>query len=261
MLNFCANLNFFYGSLPFLDRFSAAADDGFKAVEFVSPYECEPAKVRKILDENGLTAALFNGALGNWDAGERGLTALANRDKEFADSVATIIKYATALACKRINVMGGIVVDKAEPAAKITDRIIERLRFAAETFAPHGITLLLEHINPYDMPGYFVSTPAQALDIIERVDRDNAKVQYDIYHAQRTSGELTAFLRRNIARIGHIQIADNPGRNQPGTGEINYSFLFEELNRLEYRHWIGLEYKPTPSPAASLGWMANLNKA
>lgn len=255
MLKFCANLNFFYGDLPFLDRFSAAGDDGFKAVEFVSPYDCEPARVRKALDENGLKAVLFNGALGRWDAGERGIVSLAGRDKEFADAVATIITYADALACKRINVMGGIIVDRSEPAATVTDRVVDRLRYAADAFAPKGITLHLEHINSYDMPGYFVSTPAQALDIIERVDRDNAKVQYDIYHAQRSAGELTAFLRRNLARIGHIQIADNPGRNQPGTGEINYSFLFAELERLEYRNWIGLEYKPTPSPAASLAWM------
>ncbi|MCL2001237.1 MAG: TIM barrel protein [Planctomycetes bacterium] len=254
MLNFCVNLNFFYGELPFLERFAAAARDGFKAVEFLSPYENEPAEVKKALTDHGLAAILFNGAIGNWEKGERGLAALAGRDDEFRDAVLNIGKYASALGCARINLVAGRTPEP-EPEGIITARLVERFRFAADQLAAKDVTLLLEHINPYDMPGYVVTTPAKALAVVEQVDRPNVKIQYDIYHAQRMAGELTAFLRANIARIGHIQVADNPGRNQPGTGEINYPFIFAELERLGYANWIGLEYKPLPNPAASLGWL------
>ena len=254
MPKFSANLNFLYGNLPFLEQFPAAAADGFKAVEFVSPYGCEPAALRKVLDDNKLIASLFNAPAGDWGKGERGLTVLEERDREYRDSVDTIIKYANVLGTKCVNVMAGIN-SKEESKAKMFDRLVERLRFAADVFAKHNIVLLLEHINNFDIPGYCVGTPAEALEVISRVDRKNAKIQYDIYHAQRTSGELTKFLRDNFARIGHIQVADNPGRNQPGTGEMNYKFLLDELDRLGYQGWVGLEYKPLPNAGGSLGWI------
>ena len=257
MLKFSANLNFFYGDLPFLDQIAAAAKDGFKGVEFVSPYGCEPEEVKKALDNAGIVASLFNGPPGDWGKGERGLVGLEERGDDFKKSVDTIIKYSNVIGCKRINVMAGI---PTKPIAweKLADMLTDRLGYAADAFAGHGITLLLEHINNYDIPGYCVETPARALEIIDRLNRKNAKIQYDVYHAQRTSGELVNFLRANFAKIDHIQIADNPGRNQPGTGEVNYKFVLDELDRLGYQGWVGLEYKPLPNAAGSLGWIKEM---
>lgn len=257
MPKFSANLSFFYLDLPFIQRFAAAARAGFKAVEFLFPYGETIPDLRDALDGNGLRVALHNAPAGDWDKGERGLAVLEGRDAEFEAAIAKAIEYATALGVPRINVLAGIDVSGG-PADKATARLVERLRYAADEFAGHGMTVLLEHINPFDMPGYFVSTAEQAIAALDAVGRDNAMLQYDVYHAQRTCGELTAFLRTHFSRIGHIQIADNPGRNQPGTGEINYRFFLEELDRLGYDGWVGLEYKPAPDADASLGWMREM---
>lgn len=257
MPKFSANLNFLYGKLPFFDQFPAAAKDGFKAVEIRSPYEYEPEKVRKALDDNGLVAALLNSPSGDWDGGERGLTSLAHRWDEFKESVETMVRYAPALGCKRINVMAGLNVDN-EPWEVMAPRLIERLRYCADAFAGPGIMVVLEHINPYDMPGFTVRTPPQALEIVKGVDRPNIKIQYDIYHAQRQTGELVRFMRDNIASIGNVQVADNPGRCQPGTGEINYGFVLAELDKLGYDDWVGLEYVPVPDTPGSLGWIKEM---
>ncbi|MDR1534989.1 MAG: TIM barrel protein [Planctomycetota bacterium] len=254
MLKFSANLGFLYPELPLLEEIAAAAAAGFKGVEVMFPYPEPPEKVAEALSARSLTLALFNALPGNWAAGERGLAVLPGRDQDFRASLDKAVEYAVALGCPRVNVMAG-VKNFDEPREKTLDRLVDRLGQAADVFAKHNLNALLEHINPYDMPGYFVSTPKEAIAVLERVKRPNAKLQYDIYHAQRTSGELTAFLRDHFSQIEHIQIADNPGRNQPGTGEINYPFIFCELERLGYQGWIGLEYKPTPSAAGSFAWM------
>lgn len=254
MPKFSANLSFFYLDRPLLERFAAAAKSGFKGVEFLLPYGESVADIQKALTENNLEMALFNSPSGDWDGGERGLGVVSGRDDEFAAAIATAIEYATAVKLRRVNVLAGI--DKSGGSFdQATDRLVERLRYAADQFAKHGMTMLLEHINPFDMPGYFVSTPNQAIDILDRVGRDNAKLQYDVYHAQRMSGELVGFMQKHFSRIGHVQIADNPKRNQPGTGEINYKFVLDELDRLGYDGWVGLEYKPDPDADGSLGWI------
>ena len=258
MPNFAANLNFFYGDLPFLERFPAAKRDGFKGVEFVEPYMCAPEEVAKVTKENGITTALFNAAIGDWSKGERGLTVIEDREDDFRALIDKVPAYAKALECPRVNVMAGINTNKSEAYDKTWTRLIERLRYAADTLGKHGITVLLEHINNFDIPGYFVRTPNEALKAIQEVDRANCMIQYDIYHAQREQGELTAFMRENISRIGHVQIADNPGRNQPGTGELNYKFLLDELDRLGFKGWVGFEYKPLPNAAGSLGWIKEM---
>lgn len=257
MPKFSANLSFFYLDRPFVDRFAAAARSGFKWVEFLSPYGETIPVLQKALRDTDLQIALFNSPSGDWDNGERGLGVLRGRDDEFADAIAKAVLYATALGTPRVNVLAGLDPGAETPDA-LTARLTERLRHAADEFAKAGLTMLLEHINPYDMPGYFVATPRQAIAVLDAVGRDNAKLQYDVYHAQRMAGELTAFLRDHFDRIGHIQIADNPGRNQPGTGEINYRFLLSELDRLGYAGWVGLEYKPVPDADGSLGWIEEM---
>lgn len=257
MPRFSANLSFFYLDLPFLERFPAAAKAGFKAVEFLFPYGETIPDLQKVLRDNNLRIALHNAPPGDWDRGERGLCVLEGRDAEFTAAIAKAIEYATALEVPRVNVLAGIDASGG-PADKATDRLVERLRYAADEFARHKLVALLEHINPFDMPGYFVATPGQAIRVLDAVGRDNAMLQYDVYHAQRTRGELTAFLRTHFSRINHIQVADNPSRNQPGTGEINYRFFLDELDRLGYKGWVGLEYKPDPNANASLGWITDM---
>lgn len=257
MPKFSANLSFFYLDKNFTDRFAAAAKRGFKAVEFLFPYGEEVETIRKLLKDNSLEIVLHNAPAGNWDGGERGLGVLPGRDGEYAESIAKALQYATALKAPRVNILAG-VNPEGQSAEQATDRLVERLRYAADEFGRHGVTVLLEHINPYDMPGYFVGTPGQAIKVLDAVGRDNVRLQYDVYHAQRTSGELTAFLRTHFDRIDHIQVADNPNRNQPGTGEINYKFFMDELDRLGYKGWVGLEYKPAPDADASLGWITEM---
>ena len=260
MLRVAANLGFFYNKLPLLERFAAAAKDGIKAVEFMPDYKDNgPETFRKVLEDNSLTAALFNSPAGNWPGGERGLVGLPEREAEFLEAVKTTIEYAAAVKCPRTNFTAGIV-----PAGtswdKVSGLLVERYKYVADQCAPHNITVLVEHMNAFDVPGYCVDTPSKALEIVKKVNKPNMKIQYDIYHAQRSEGELVRFMRDNLEYVDHIQIADNPARNQPGTGEINYDFIFAELERLNYQGWVGLEYKPTPNAGASLGWMKKWKK-
>ena len=257
MPRFSANLGFLYPDRPLLAGLEAVAKAGFHGVECMSPYGEDPDTIQRTLTRHSLTQALFNTPPGDWGKGERGLAALAGRDDDFSAAIAKSVKYAVALGCPRINVMAGIR-DSNEPAERTNDRLVERLGYAADMFAPHGLNALLEPINPFDMPGYAVNTPYEGLAILERVNRPNARLQYDFYHAQRTVGELTRFLREHLDIIDHIQLADNPGRNQPGTGEINYRFLLEELDRLGYAGWVGLEYKPLPDADRSFGWITEM---
>jgi hydroxypyruvate isomerase len=255
MPRFAANLSMLWPELGFLDRFGAAARAGFDAVEFLFPYAHEPARLADLLGTNRLLQALFNMPPGNWDAGERGIACHPKRIGEFQDGVGTAIEYARALGCGRLHAMAGVRPAGVSEEA-LRDTYVANLRFAARELAKHGLTLLIEAINTRDMPGYYLTTSRQALDIMDEVGAPNLHFQYDIYHMQIMQGDLAPTIERDLARIGHMQLADTPGRHEPGTGEINYDFLLSHIDRIGYRGHIGLEYKPLTSTEAGLGWMA-----
>jgi hydroxypyruvate isomerase len=254
MPKFSANLSFRYPELPFLDRFAAAAADGFPAVEYVSPYEHPAETIAEVLANNGLEQTLFNLPAGDWAGGERGIGCLPDRVEEFRASVDTAIRYGKALGCPKINCLAGIAPPNADHEA-LEATLVSNLKFAAPRLADDGIRLLLEPINLRDIPGFFVSTTHHAERILDAVGSDNLFIQYDIYHTQVMQGDLIPNYTRLKERIAHIQIADNPGRNEPGTGEINYAFVLPELDRLGYDGCVGCEYKPKAGTTAGLGWM------
>jgi hydroxypyruvate isomerase len=254
MTKFAANLTMLFTEHPFLDRFERAARAGFEAVEFLFPYDFAVDEIKSRLDANRLELVLHNLPAGDWAAGERGIACLPDRISDFRDGVAKAIRYATALGVPRINCLAGKtptgVSDKT-----IRDTLVGNLRFAAAALKEVNIALLIEPINTFDIPGFCLSHTDQALAIIDEVGSDNLCVQYDIYHAQRMEGELIATMTKHLARIGHIQLADNPGRHEPGTGEINYSQVFAALDRIGYAGWIGCEYKPATTTEAGLHWL------
>ncbi|GAB4400587.1 MAG: hydroxypyruvate isomerase family protein [Rhodoferax sp.] len=255
MPRFAANLSMMYPEHDFLDRFAAAAADGFRAVEFLFPYAYAPQEIARRLEEHGLTQALFNLPPGNWDSGERGLAALPGRQNEFFAGVQQALAYAQATGCRRLHVMAGIV-PKGMDAALVHRTYVANLRHAAQHFAPHGITLLIEPINARDMPGYFLTHQQQAHDIVAEVDAPNLKVQMDLYHCQITEGDLLMKLRRHLTGIGHLQIASVPQRQEPDTGEVNYRWLFDAIDALGYPGYIGCEYRPRAGTSDGLGWFA-----
>jgi hydroxypyruvate isomerase len=257
MPRFAANLTMLFTEFPFLERFTAAAKANFKAVEFLFPYAYEADVIKAQLDNNGLELVLHNLPAGNWDAGERGIACLPDRIEEFREGVSRAISYAKVLGVQQLNCLAG----KA-PSGVSHDQLqrvfVDNLRFAAQRLKSAGIKLMIEPINTYDIPGFFLSRTQQALDILDELGAENTFVQYDIYHAQRMEGELAVTLKKHLARIGHVQLADNPGRNEPGTGEINYAWLFKHLDAIGYSGWVGCEYKPATTTVAGLGWRANL---
>lgn len=257
MTQFSANLSMLFNEVPFMDRFEAAAKAGFKAVEFLFPYAYDAGEIRQQLDRNGLALVLHNLPAGDWDAGERGIACHPDRVAEFREGVSQAIHYATALGVPQVNCLAGKAPVGVTDAV-LRKTLIENLRFAAAKLKNEGLRLLIEPINTFDIPGFYLSRTAQALDILDEVGADNAYVQYDIYHAQRMEGELAATMQKHLSRIGHIQLADNPGRNEPGTGEINYAFLFAHLDRIGYQGWIGCEYKPATTTHAGLDWRQQL---
>lgn len=254
MLKFAANLTMLYTDSPFLERFARAKASGFRFVEYLFPYEYDISALADALAANGLTQVLFNLPAGNWGAGDRGIAAHPDRITEFRQGVARAVQVAKALRVKQLNCLVG-KRDEKIPLAEQMRVMIENLQYAARTLAEQDITLLLEMLNPYDVPGFLVATPTMAFQIQEQVAAPNLKIQYDIYHAQRTEGELANTFQKNLARIAHLQIADNPGRHQPGTGEINYRFLFDWIDKLGYTGYIGLEYIPTGTTEQSLSWV------
>ena len=257
MPNFAANLTMLFNEVPFLDRFERAARAGFDAVEFQFPYAFEPGEIRQRLDRHGLKLVLHNLPPGDWDAGERGIGCHPDRIDAFRDGVARGIAYATALGAPQLNCLAGKAPDGVS-ADELRRTFVTNLKYAAEAFGKAGLKLLIEPINVFDIPGFFLNTTAQAISILDEVGADNAFVQYDVYHAQRMEGELAATIERHLARIGHMQLADNPGRHEPGTGEINYAFLFAHLDRIGYRGWVGCEYRPAGATEAGLGWRERL---
>jgi hydroxypyruvate isomerase len=253
MTKIAANLTMLFNEVPFLDRFDAAAQAGFKGVEFLFPYAFELDALRDKLRTNDLELVLHNLPAGNWEAGERGIACHPDRIAEFQAGVDEAIRYATALGVQQVNCLAGI--RQMEVDSSIARKtLVNNLRFAADRLKPHGIRLLIEPINTFDIPGFFLSRTQQALDIIAETGSDNIFVQYDIYHMQRMEGELANTIRTNLANIKHVQLADNPGRNEPGTGEINYHYLFRLLDEIGYDGWVGCEYKPRAGTEAGLGW-------
>lgn len=259
MPKFSANLSFLYQDLPFLDRFAAAARDGFGALEYLGPYAEPKEKVAETLDASGLKQALFNVPSGDWAGGERGIACLPDRIDEFRNGVSLALEYAAALDCRQVNVISGLVPKGADLGA-LEDTLVENLKYAAARCADVGVKLLIEPINLRDIPGFFVSTTDHAERILGRVGSDNLFIQYDFYHMQIMQGDLIPTFVRLKDKIAHVQIADNPGRNEPGTGEINYGFILSELDRLGYDGWVGCEYKPKSGTSEGLGWMKPYRK-
>ena len=260
MPKFAANLTMLFGELPFLDRFAAAKAAGFGGVEYLFPYDFEKAALSEQLQRYGLTQVLHNLPAGDWASGERGIAILPDRVDEFRDGVARAIAYAKALDCPQVNCLVGIAPAGAD-AAELRSVLVKNLRFAADALASQRIKLLIEPINTRDIPGFFLTGTEQAARIIDDVGSDNLFIQYDIYHMQIMEGDIAPTLQKHLPKIAHVQLADNPGRNEPGTGEINYPFLFRHLDGIGYRGWIGCEYKPKTSTAAGLGWYADLANA
>lgn len=257
MPKFAANLSMLFTEIDFIDRFVAAAKAGFRAVECQFPY-AEPAeRVATALRDNGLAMVLHNLPAGDWAAGERGIACHPDRIDEFRRGVAQAIDYATALGCPQLNCLAGIAPAGVSEAA-VRETFVTNLRFAAGELKKAGLRLLVEPINTFDIPGFHISRTDQALALIDAVGADNLFLQYDVYHAQRMEGELGNTLTRYLPRIAHIQIADNPGRHEPGTGEINYPWLFRHLDAIGYAGWIGCEYKPATSTDAGLGWLRSM---
>ncbi len=254
MPKFAANLTMLFTEVPFLERFERAAAAGFTGVEFLFPYAFKAQEIKAQLDAHKLTLVLHNLPAGNWEAGERGIACHPDRVDEFRTGVSLAIEYAKTLGVHQLNCLAGIA-PKGIADDVLRQTFVANLRFAATELKRVNLRLLIEPINTFDIPSFYLSGTAQALSILDEVGADNAFVQYDIYHMQRMEGELAATLERQQSRIAHIQLADNPRRNEPGTGEINYPFLFAHLDRIGYDGWIGCEYKPKTTTEAGLGWL------
>ena len=255
MPRFAANLSFMFQEIGFLERFDAAARAGFKAVEFLFPYDHPPEVIAEHLERNRLTLALFNTVAGDWAGGERGLAALPGREQEFRDGVDQAIRYTRATKCLLLHTMAGLWPEGHDKAAG--ERVyIDNLRWAAARAAAAGLTCVIEPINTRDIPGYFLNYTGQAMRIIEQAGRANLKLQLDLYHVQIMEGDLATRIRALAGHYPHVQIAGNPGRHEPNIGEIHYPFLFDLLDEIGYQGWIGCEYRPRADTVAGLGWAA-----
>ena len=257
MPRFAANLTMLFTELPFLDRFAAAAKAGFKQVEYLFPYDYEAKDLRWHLNVNNLTQVLFNLPSGDWAAGDRGIAADPARVEEFRDGVHRAVDYARRLGVTRLNCLAGKLVP-GQTEADAFDMLAANVVYAADVLRRDDMELVVEAINRYDIPDFVVCRTSQVMSLLDAIGRGNVSMQYDVYHAQRQEGEIAATLSANIKRIGHVQIADNPGRHQPGTGEINFPFIFSELDRLGYDGYVGLEYVPAPDTLSSLGWIKDM---
>jgi hydroxypyruvate isomerase len=257
MPRFSANLSFLFNEVPFLDRFAAAAEAGFEAVEFGYAYEFPPKELAARLAISGLEQVLINTPPGDPAAGGRGLAGVPGRENEFAASFATALRYADALSCPRIHVMAGVLPAGADDATRARHRatFVRNLRFAAAEASASGLALTIEPINPRDIPGYWLNTQAEAHAIREEVGASNLKVQMDFYHVQIVEGDVSTKLRRWVDDIAHVQIAGAPERHEPDTGELDCYRLFDLLDELGYRGWVGCEYRPRQGPVDGLAWL------
>jgi len=256
MTRLAANLTMLFNEVDFLDRFEHAAKAGFRGVEFLFPYAYRLDDIAARLDANRLELVLHNLPAGDWAGGERGIACHPGREAEFQDGVGAAIEYAKGLGVKQLNCLAGIV----PPGVMLEEAystLVSNLEFAAGKLKQEGIRLLVEPINTFDIPGFFLHGTRQALDLIHATGSDNLFLQYDIYHMQRMEGELAATIKANLPLIRHIQLADNPGRFEPGTGEINYRYLLGMLDEIGYDGWVGCEYKPKAGTAQGLHWIGD----
>jgi len=253
MPRFAANLSLMFNELGFLERFAAARAAGFDGVEFLFPYAFETEQIAGRLQRYQLELVLHNFPAGDWAAGERGMACDPRRIGEFQDSVDMALEYALDLGVKRLHCLAGKLPPKVTPE-RAHATLVDNLRFATAQMAPHGIEVLIEPINERDVPGYFLTRSSQAAAVIADCGADNLFMQYDIYHMQRMEGELANTLRALLPQIRHIQVADVPGRHEPGTGEIHYPFLFRLLDELGYDGWVGCEYIPRGDTVEGLSW-------
>ncbi|MBU2953097.1 hydroxypyruvate isomerase [Marinobacter sp. F3R08] len=256
MPRFAANLSMLFTEVDFPERFAMARTAGFKGVEYLFPYACPKDLLKQLLNDNQLTQVLFNLPPGDWDAGERGIACLPDRVEEFRAGVEQAIEYARALDCRQLNCLAGLKpTDLSDETAWQT--LVSNVSWAAGKLADENITLCLEAINSrVDMPEFFLDTSGKVLALIEDVDADNVRLQYDLYHMQIMEGDLVRSMECLLPWIGHIQFADNPGRHEPGTGEINFSNVFEAIDTMGYEGWVSAEYRPTGATADSLSWFA-----
>lgn len=255
MPKFAANLSMLFTEHDFLDRFQAAADAGFTAVEFLFPYEFQPDEIATRLTAANQQLVLHNFPPGNWEAGERGIAILPDRVAEFRSGVDWAVAYAKELGCPQLNCLAGLAPEGVDPAL-LRETLIGNLKYAAERLKKAGLRLLVEAINTRDMPGFFLHHSDQAIAVMDEVGADNLFLQYDVYHMQVMEGDIANRLARLLPRVGHIQIADTPGRHEPGTGELNYPFLFGHLDRIGYDGFVSAEYRPLASTEAGLDWFA-----
>ena len=253
MPKFSANLSMLFTEAGFADRFERAAKAGFKGVECQFPYELPKEDIAGILDKYGQEMVLHNIPSGDWAAGERGIACLPGRENEFQDGVGKAIEYGKALKCPRINCLVGLT-PKDVPADRVRQTLVKNLKFAADALQKAGISMLVESLNSHDIAGFYLTDTAMTLQLMDEVNHPNLYYQYDIYHMQVMEGNMTKTIRDNISRIGHIQLADVPGRHEPGTGEINFTNLFKFIDEAGYTGWIGCEYKPAGVTEDGLGW-------
>ena len=254
---FAANLTMLFTEVPFLERFALAKAAGFTCVEYLFPYDYPAAELKRQLEIHGLRQVLFNLPSGDWAKGDRGIAADPGRVEEFRAGIPRALEYAQALRVSKLNCLAGKRIAGVDDQQHL-ETLVGNLRYAARHLGSRGLRLMVEPVNHYDIPGFFLNRTDQALAVLDAVDEPNVFLQYDLYHAQREDEDLAAVLRKNLARIGHVQAADNPGRHQPGTGEINFPFLFQELDRLGFQGQVGLEYVPSPDTRSSFGWIKEM---
>ena len=257
MPRLAANLTMLFNEVDFLDRFRAAAAVGFGGVEYLFPYDYRSDELAERLSDNRLVQVLHNLPAGDWDAGDRGIACDPDRVGEFQDGVGTAIEYANSLGCNQVNCLAG-VVPRSVSARTAHDTFVENLKFAAPVLEAAGVRLLIEPINTIDIPGFFLTRTHQARSILSEVASPNLYIQHDIYHMQIMEGDLARTIEANLDVIAHLQVADNPGRNEPGTGEINYRYLFDLIDSSDYDGWVGCEYRPASTTEAGLGWIQDL---
>ena len=255
MPRFVANLSMMFNEVPFLDRFALAAKAGFKGVEFLFPYEHPAAEIAARLKDNGLQQVLFNAPAGDFAKGERGMAAIPGKQAAFRDSIKMALEYAATLACPRLHIMAGL---KPEGVAHDTLTAVygANLAYAAEECAKVGVKPIIEPINHRDIPGFFLNTTDQAAAIIAAVGPEKLGMQFDLYHCQITEGDVVKRVEKHLPLIAHMQVADTPGRHEPGTGEVNWPFVFKTIDALGFRGWIGCEYRPAGETLAGLSWFA-----
>lgn len=257
MPRFAANVSMLFTEAPFLDRFGLARAAGFEAVEFLFPYEHDATDVAAALRDAGLTLSLFNFPAGDFSSGDRGLAGDPARVPVFRESAELAMAYAQVLRPEKMNCLAGKVIPGVARQVQL-DTLVVNLREAASLAAERSVRLVMEPLNPYDAPGYLISTPDEGFAVVETANHPNLKLQYDIYHAQRTQGNMTTTLRTRMPLIGHIQIADSPDRHEPGSGEINFPYVFQAIDDACYDGWVSLEYRPSDDTASSLTWLQSM---